>query len=73
MRKHLGRTRFDPMELMQLFETMCVSAMNKGEVDRPKIADRFKQELPVFLTDEYETNFSDIVFEEPEERRSRGR
>ena len=74
MRKYLGNMRFDPLELMELFETVCYSAMHKGQVNRKAIEARFKQEANKFLTTEAKyASEPEITFEEVEERRSFGR
>ena len=74
MRKYLGNMRFDPLELMGLFETVCYSAMRNGQVNRRDITARFKQEANKFLTtDSQYASEPEITFDEVEERRSFGR
>lgn len=74
MRQYLGNRRFDPTELLSLFQTVCMSAMHKGSVAREAIAERFNNEVNTYLTEEprYASN-PEISLEEVEERRSMGR
>ena len=72
LRKYLGNKRYDPVSLMSLFESACVSSMNMGSVDRDNIKSRIDIEGPNYLIDDDyfytpDTNFVDI------EERARGR
>ena len=74
MRRHLGNRVFDPLELMELFETVCIASMKNGQVDRKGVIDRFKQTKGAFLTEQPTfRDKPDISFEEVEERRAMGR
>ncbi len=72
MRKYLGNKRYDPVSIMSLFESACISSMSMGSVNRDSIKSRINMEGPKYLIDDDyfytpDTNFVDI------EERARGR
>jgi hypothetical protein len=71
MREYLGNRRFDPVELLGLFESVCYTAMHK--VDRDTLLARVGREANFYLTDPDYSREPDITFEEVAERRSMGR
>ena len=74
MSNYLGERRFDPIELMELFEMVCVSAMNKSQINREVLEQRVNQAAKAVLTEEPQySDFPEISFEEAEERRAFGR
>lgn len=73
MRDYLGSRRFDPVELLGLFESVCYSAMHKDVIDEEALATRVRNEARNYLTDPDYSREPDITFEEVEERRSMGR
>ncbi len=73
MKKYLGNKKYDPLELMELFESVCYSSMSMGRVNRVGIQDRVHNEASTYLTEDDYSREPDITFEEVHERRSRGR
>ena len=74
MRQYLGNRRFDPMELLELFESVCYSVMSKDSVIREQLVGRVRNEARTYLT--WQPTYDDypeISFEEVEERRAMGR
>jgi len=72
MRRYLGNKRFDPISLLNLFESVCYASMNKGSVDRANIRSRVTSEGPSYLSGEEDFYTPDTDFVEIEER-ARGR
>ena len=72
MKKYLGNKRFDPISIMNLFESACVSSMNMGSVDRENIKSRINIEGPKEIIDDNYFYTPDTNFVEIEER-ARGR
>ena len=50
MRKYLGDRRFDPMDLLNLFQTVCYSAMHRGQLSRKVIENKIVSEMDDFLS-----------------------
>ena len=73
MRQYLGNRRFDPAELLGLFESVCYSAMNRTKIDPEELEDRVQHEAAAYLDEQDYSMEPDITFEEVEERRSMGR
>lgn len=73
MRDYLGSRRFDPAELLGLFESVCYSAMHKEVIDKEALATRVRNEVRNYLTDPDYFREPDITFDEVEERRSMGK
>ncbi len=72
MKDYLGKRKYDPLELMQLFERACYHAMGKEMENYNELQESVRRQAPTYLTElsEY-TNFPERVFEEYEKPRSR--
>jgi len=72
MKKYLGNRKFDPIELMELFENACYHAMGKERVDIPELHSAVSNQAKNILHEEPRyTDFPEITFDEAERMRSR--
>ena len=51
MKKYLGNRRFDPLDLINLFQTVCYSAMHRGQLSRKRIEDKVSNEMENYFTE----------------------
>lgn len=70
MKKYLGSARYDSLEMLELFETVCYSAMQKGQVNRKYIEKKVVSDMPTYLTNPDYSDFPEITFDEAQERGS---
>ena len=74
MGDYLRGRRFDPTELLALFERVCIMSMNKSEQNEKELSERIIDEAPKYLTEQPDySKEPDITFEEISERRTIGR
>jgi hypothetical protein len=74
MKRYFRGKKYDPIELMAVFEGVCVATMTKDEPKRKSVLNRIKKEANHYVTEEPDfTRFPDITFEEAEEMRAMGR
>ncbi len=63
MRKYLGNRRFDPVDLINLFQTVCYSAMHRGQLSRKAIEEKVNREMDKYLADEgYDNEYTEESF-----------
>ena len=72
MKRYLGNRRYDPMSLLNVFQSVCYSAMAKSHHNSREIKKRFAQEAENYLedTNDYSNVISDN--EAAMEERTRG-
>ena len=63
MRNYLGNRRFDPVDLINLFQTVCYSAMHRGQLSRKTIEEKVSGEMDKYLADEgYDNEYTEESF-----------
>ena len=52
MKQYLGNRRFDPLDLVNLFQTVCYSAVHKGQLSRSIVEAKVSREMDNYLSDD---------------------